>query len=172
MPIFPLAQTPFSNYHYGGIAFGGTSKNRGDRKHAACDLVVPPFTPVFAVTSGTVIDVGTRAFFQNTYTVTIQHDFFIVRYAELDVTRLVSKGDYVGEGQQIGWVGCNYKGKGMLHFEMYRGSASGFLSQTSNNHTYDFVPVQNYQRRRDLLDPTPYLDQWRASSDPDSYMFI
>jgi hypothetical protein len=38
----------------------------------------------------------------------------------------------------------------MLHIELYRGTAQGGL--TANN--------PPYKRRSDLLDPTPFLDQW------------
>lgn len=132
---------------------------------------MPPGTPVFAVEAGLVTSVPKTAFFQNTYTITIRHDWFVVRYAELDFNRCVKEGDYVFEGQQIGVVGLNDAGKGMLHFEMYRGTAGGFLSQTSNDHTYDYVPVLNYQRRKDLIDPTPYLDQWYSQMNPDAYYY-
>lgn len=171
MAVFPLAMSPQHSYKYGGISFGASSKNRGTRRHAACDLVVPPGTPVFAVESGLVTSVPKTSFFQDTYTITIQHPWFVIRYAELDIERCVKEGDYVFEGQQIGTVGKNYKDRGMLHFEMYRGTASGALSQKSNDHTYDYVPVLNYQRRKDLMDPTPYLDQWLAWSDPDAYFY-
>jgi murein DD-endopeptidase MepM/ murein hydrolase activator NlpD len=160
MARFPLPVFPEQNYHYCGIAFGASSKNRGTRRHAACDLIVPPGTPVLAVEQGIVLKVPKTAFFQNTYTVIVDHPNFIVRYAELDINRPVKEGDHVSEGQQIGTVGKNYKGKGMLHFEMYKKTATGPLTQTWND-KYLYVPIRNYQRRKDLMDPTPYLDQWK-----------
>ncbi len=160
MARFPLPKIPNYDYHKGsGKRWFGASRD-GGRKHAACDLVVKPGTLVLAVTSGIVLQVPTKAFFQETYTVVIDHANFVVRYGELDKSRLVKVGDPVVEGQQIGTVGTNYKGKGMLHFEMYAKTAAGELSQEYNK-KYLYVPEANYKRRGDLLDPTPYLDMWR-----------
>ena len=52
----------------------------------------------------------------------------------------------------------------MLHFEMYQGSVGGNYTQKKNKE-YDFVEPKAYKRRRDLLDPTPYLDEWRMWTD-------
>ncbi|WP_287521260.1 glucosaminidase domain-containing protein [Okeania sp. SIO2C2] len=46
----------------------------------------------------------------------------------------------------------------MLHLEMYKGTSSGGLTQWGN-WTYHDVPQRQYERRSDLLNPTPYLDQ-------------
>jgi len=159
MARFPLNVYAQQNYHAGGIAFGGSSKNRGDRRHAACDLIAPPGTPVFAVERGHVLDVPKTAFFQNTYTVAIAHSGFIVRYCELAKEGRIQEGIEVQEGQQIGVIGMNNKGRGMLHIEMYKGTATGPYKR-ENNMEYLYVPERNYQRRKDLLDPTPYLDNW------------
>jgi murein DD-endopeptidase MepM/ murein hydrolase activator NlpD len=160
MARFPLPKIPSWDYHKGsGKRWFGASRD-GGRKHAACDLVVKPGTPVLAVTDGVVLFVPSTPFFHDTYTIIIDHANFIVRYAELDKKRLVKAGSLVTEGQQIGTVGANYKGKGMLHFEMYAKTVAGEFSQ-QNNKKYLYVPEANYKRRADLLDPTPYLDMWR-----------
>lgn len=160
MGRFPLPNVPNLGYHKGsGKRWFGASRD-GGRKHAACDLIAKPGTPVFAVTGGTVLKVPKKAFFQETYSVIIDHGTFIVRYAELDMLRLVTEGENVTEGQQIGTVGKNYKGTGMLHFEMYANTAAGELTQTTNK-KYQYVPEANYQRRADLIDPTPHLDVWK-----------
>jgi len=52
----------------------------------------------------------------------------------------------------------------MLHFEMYKGTGTGYLSQTWNK-KYDYVSGNKYKRRADLLDPTPYLEEWAAWTD-------
>lgn len=160
MAVFPLPILPRQNYHYGGISFRGTSKHRGDRIHAACDLVVPAGTPVFAVEKGTVLKVPRKAFHLGTYTITIKHQNFIIRYAEVAQTRFVNEFDEVAEGQQIGTVGRNNNGGAMLHFEMYSGAAEGSLSREINPSKYLHVKHGNFLRRKDLLDPTPYLDSW------------
>ncbi len=59
-------------------------------------------------------------------------------------------GNSVARGQVIAFVGKLESGSSMLHFEMYAGTASGSLTVRGN---------PPYQRRSDLLDPTPYLDQ-------------
>lgn len=164
MARFPLPMYPQQDYHSGGISFGATTKNRGDRQHAACDLIAPPGTPVLAVERGWVQSVPKTAYYQNTYTVTIVHSTFTVRYCELAREGRVAEHVEVQEGDQIGVVGLNNKGRGMLHFEMYKGGISGFLSQ-KNNTKYLYVPERNYQRRKDLLDPTPYLDRWLTWTD-------
>ncbi|MGI8640978.1 MAG: M23 family metallopeptidase [Pyrinomonadaceae bacterium] len=167
MSIFPLPIYPQQNYHYAGIAFGGSSKSRGDRRHAACDLIAPPGTPVYAVERGIVLEVPRKPFYQHTFTVVIRHAHFVIRYGEVHENRLVSIGEEVSEGQQIGTVGTSNRGNGMLHFEMYQGTASGSLSQKHNTE-YLYVPPLNYQRRKDLIDPTPYLDSWMLWSDLNS----
>jgi len=169
MARFPLATVPELGYQKGsGKRWFGASRD-GGRNHAACDLIAKPGTPVYAVESGTVLLVPKSAFFQNTYSVVIKHPNFIVRYAELDFERFVKEGDSVSEGQKIGTVGKNNKGKGMLHFEMYQGTIGGNLSQPSNK-KYLYVPEGNYKRRADLIDPTPYLDWWKLWTPLDNWM--
>jgi len=57
----------------------------------------------------------------------------------------IKAGDRIG---QIGWLkGLNIS---MVHFEMYSGTRKGSLTDRSS---------AGFQRRSDLLDPTPYLDQ-------------
>ena len=160
MARFPLAKIPNLGYQKGsGKRWFGASRD-GGRNHAACDLVGKPGTAVYAVESGIVLKVPKTKFFQETYSIIIKHPNFIVRYAELDFKRLVVEGETVSEGQMIGTIGMNYKGKGMLHFEMYQGTAAGEFSQP-NNKTYSYVPNANYKRRSDLINPTEYLNWWR-----------
>ena len=61
MAVYPLPFYEKQNYHYGGIRFGA-SRDSG-RKHAACDLIAPPGTPVYSVEGGTVLFVPKKAFF-------------------------------------------------------------------------------------------------------------
>ena len=170
MARFPLPFLPAQNYHYGGIKFGANRKNDDGtvRTHAACDLVVSPGTPVVAVEWGIVIDVPKTPFIKGSklYSVIIEHSFFIGRYTEIsqEVESEIYPGATVQEGQMISTVQRNSKGHGMLHFEMYDKSAAGYLSQPGNT-KYKNVPEGAYGRRSDLMDPTPYLDQWAAWTD-------
>ena len=45
----------------------------------------------------------------------------------------------------------------MLHLEIYLGTASGSLTNTSNT-TYDYVTKKVYSRRRDIVNPEFVLD--------------
>jgi murein DD-endopeptidase MepM/ murein hydrolase activator NlpD len=167
MAVYPLPIIEEQNYHYGGIRFGA-SRDDGARTHAGCDLIAPPGTPVYAVAGGTVVQVPKKAFFQNTYTVVIEHSGFTIRYCELDEKRNVVEGQYVPEGTLIGTIGRNNKGRGMLHLEMYRGDRTGPFSQPGNK-KYDNVAEKSYQRRRDLMDPTEHLDRWKLFTDWSRY---
>jgi len=46
----------------------------------------------------------------------------------------------------------------MLHFEMYKNTANGAFTQKQNLSEYDYVSPKAYKRRKDLLDPTLFLD--------------
>jgi murein DD-endopeptidase MepM/ murein hydrolase activator NlpD len=167
MPRFPLPIVPTQSYHQGGLRFGAKRKKDDGtvRTHAGCDLLAPVGTEVYAIDYGIVLDVPKTPFIPNTklYSVIIEHANYIVRYTE--VSQNVADGIYPGatvhEGQLISTLEKNNKGGAMLHFEMYNKDASGYLSQ-KNNTTYLYVPSDGiYQRRKDLLDPTNYLDTLR-----------
>ena len=163
MAVFPLPTVPAQDYHRGGLRFGA-SRSGGDRRHAGCDLIAKKGTPVRAVEWGLVLQ-GPKYFYHGTYSIVVQHSGYIVRYCEVDkkVAENIYAGAYVDEGQTIAYVGKMYKSS-MLHLEMYQGTASGNYTQRKNK-KYDFVDPKPFKRRRDLLDPTPYLDQWRLVSD-------
>lgn len=158
MPRFPLPFVPTRDYHRGGLRFGA---KRGGRKHAACDLIAPPGTPVYAVKDGIVIR-GPRYFYHDTYSIVVHHTNFIVRYGEIyqKVPEGIYEGAKVEEGQIIAHVGKMYHSS-MLHFEMYSGAANGEYSQKGKN---------AFNRREDLIDPTPYLDAWRLMTPFSGYI--
>ncbi len=77
---------------------------------------------------------------------------FVVRYGEVtqNVPAGVKAGHKVARGQIIGHVGKLVSMHvSMLHFEMYKGTATGPLTNLAN---------KPYMRRSDLIDPTPFLD--------------
>jgi murein DD-endopeptidase MepM/ murein hydrolase activator NlpD len=131
--------------------------------HGACDLIAPPGTPVLAVANGFVRE-NPRTFYPYngpliTYAFSIQHHGFRARYCEIGENVEVKADDYVLEGQVIGYIG-HQPGDGdhqMLHFEMYRGTEFGELSNTDAAYAPFF-------RRKDIMDPTPYLDQWKSTA--------
>jgi murein DD-endopeptidase MepM/ murein hydrolase activator NlpD len=78
-------------------------------------------------------------------------------------------GMEVKRGQHIAYVGKlrlkNKKTdkieifpKTMLHFELYKGNATGDLTDKMNS-DYKNVPKLNYMRRWDLLNPTTIIDK-------------
>lgn len=145
---FPLPFRPNLSYSTGGRRFG--APRDGGRLHAGCDLIAPEGTDIFAVGSGIVV-LGPYPFYRGTYAIEVRHSNFIARYCEIRGTAQgVGVGSQVQEGQLIAYVGRMYQDS-MLHFEMYSGAAQGPLTQRNN---------PPYQRRDDLIDPTPHLDQW------------
>ena len=114
----------------GGRTFG--YRRSDGRQHAAIDYYVHngAGTPVYAMTSGTVTGVSTT-FYAGTGAVTVQNaDGSVIRYGEIKAA--VKNGAKVKKGQVIGYLAANnVDGGTMLHLELYRGDASGLLTQTS-----------------------------------------
>jgi murein DD-endopeptidase MepM/ murein hydrolase activator NlpD len=151
MATFPLPFVPRLSYHTGGRRFG--ARRDGGRMHAACDLIAPEGTEIFAVDSGVVIG-GPYEFYHGTFAIEVRHPRFIVRYCEIrGAASGIRVGSNVLQGQVIAYVGRMYVDS-MLHFEMYDGSGRGGLTQRGN---------PPYQRRSDLIDPTSFLDQMQPN---------
>lgn len=147
--LFPLKFRPKESYHERPRKFGAPRSN-GTRKHAGCDLYAPVGTPVFSVADGTIISI--YEFYLSTWAIEVDHGDFIVRYGEVRKNMPVGirAGARISAGRLIGEVGLLSGLKvSMVHFEMYDGTATGPLTQRSN---------KPYQRRKDLIDPTSYLD--------------
>lgn len=146
---FPLRKVPQRSYKDSGSGFGTPRTNIGPNiLHPACDLEAPVGTEVLAVDDGMII-AGPYEFYLNTACIDVQHKFFIARYGEMK-HGFRPKSRHVKRGDVLGHVGKVGKGN-MLHFEMFAGTIGGPLSQKWN-------PPWN--RRKDLLDPTPFLDLW------------
>lgn len=128
-----------------------TSREGGKRAHAGIDFVADADTTVYAMTAGTVIQVYT--FYENTQAVEVQNDDgSILRYCE--ISSAVKAGDKVKQGDIVGTIMRATGGTEMLHLELYRGNASGGLTQRSNKKYMYVNGDYNYQRRSDLMDPT------------------
>ncbi|HRI65718.1 MAG TPA: peptidoglycan-binding protein [Polyangium sp.] len=156
---FPLAKLPTADWTHAPRAFG-SNRSGGHRAHAACDLYAPLGTWIYAITDGEVIR-GPYPFYNETYALEVHHGSFIARYGEIQRATMVREGQRVKGGQPIArvghLVGVNVASD-MLHLELYRGTMSGDLTVYSGGaKRHDGVP---YQRRGDLLDPTPYLRRW------------
>jgi murein DD-endopeptidase MepM/ murein hydrolase activator NlpD len=145
---FPLPFVPERSYKDAGTGFGTPRPAMGPGiLHPACDLVAPVGTPVLAVDDGVIIR-GPYYFYLGSYAIEVQHPYFVARYGELKnetpANRVVKKGDVIGH---VGNVGSGY----MLHFEMFSGARTGDLT---------IKPDPPWNRRHDLIDPTPFLDLW------------
>ncbi len=149
MATFPLSFVPTLSYKKGGRRFGA-NRDGGKRKHAACDLIAPKGTEIYAVENGKVT-YGPYLFYRGTYAIEFRLDSGkVVRYCEIEkVASGVAVGSILTEGTLIAYVGKMYVDS-MLHFELYEGTGSGPLTVRSN---------PPYQRRSDLIDPTDYLDE-------------
>lgn len=149
MATFPLPFRPRQDYHKGGLRYGA-NRDGGARKHAGCDLIAPAGTEIYAVEDGEVVR-GPYHFYHGTDALEFKltGSGRIVRYSEI---KKAAPGVVVGtrlrEGALIAIVGQMTKSS-MLHFEMYEGTETGNLTQTSK---------PPFKRRKDLMDPTEYLD--------------
>jgi murein DD-endopeptidase MepM/ murein hydrolase activator NlpD len=158
---FPLGKGwTKQDYHKGGISFGA---DRGARAHAACDLIAPLNTPIYAVADGTVIQ-EPYYFYTHVYALEIDHGDFTVRYGEIlkDSAVVKKKGDKVKKGQMIAKVG-KMEHDSMLHFEMYTGKEKGGLTNRDPKTSIKRKDGKDFQRRKDLVDPTSFLDAWKKS---------
>lgn len=166
MAIFPLPKLPDYPFDTGGRAFGAVMASRGGRAHAACDLIIAADTEVYAVAAGTV-HMAAYEFIPTSnheiQAIEIWHPSLglLIRYGEITVESGLHKGDEVKEGQLIGKV-TKQAPSSMLHIEMYKSNQRSNLSENPAG-DYDNVTKANYKRRRDLVDPTPYLHQWKGN---------
>ena len=159
-----------------------------NRIHAARDLYYDVGEPIYAITSGRVLRVS--PFYWDTWVIEVEHDYehvpghkVVARYGEVNKNNiLVSVGDSIARGQKIGEVGLLTKDgrfirqpspdkRGMLHFEMYTGEATGRLSTgwvSVNDMKYarsiNYSSGRSFRRRIDLIDPLPLLQTMLSNS--------
>lgn len=152
---FPTVKKVTHSFTSGMRRFNA-GRSSGKRLHAACDLYRYKDEPIMSIAPGEVVR-DRYYFYQGTYALEVKHSGgFIVRYGEITGKGVsgVSKGKSVKMGQRLGYIGVVNSGccRPMLHFELYSGKRNGALSQKGNR----------YQRRGDLMDPTPYLLRWQS----------
>lgn len=146
---FPLAFRPSPSWKTGGRYFGA-SRDGGNRLHAGCDLLGPRGTTIYAIADGILVQ-PEYYFYSGTYAVELQHGPYMVRYGEI-LRHSYIGGQRVRKGQPIAKIGRLDSGSSMLHFEMY---------SNGNNHN-TLSGGGAYKRRSDLINPSPFLDQWLA----------
>lgn len=161
-PFFPFTKLPKAGWHWTtGWRRFGSNRSSGKRAHAGCDLYFPEGTPIHAVKDGTVIR-GPYDFYAKTEAIEVDHGTFLIRYGEIKPGSATSK-KHVSAGEVIARVG-HLVGisvpSDMLHLEMYSKKASGRLTVygAASAKRSDGIP---FNRRKDLVDPTPYLNQWK-----------
>jgi murein DD-endopeptidase MepM/ murein hydrolase activator NlpD len=161
--FFPLSPLPTDSYTIPPRCYG-SRRAKGARAHAGCDLYAAVGTVIHAITDGTVVR-GPEPFYAGTYAIEVDHGTFLARYGEVQGEAFVRKGDVVKAGQPIAKVG-RLVGidvpSAMLHLELYDKSAHGPLTVPASQsaRTSDGRP---FLRRRDLINPQPKLDEWRAN---------
>lgn len=157
--FFPFKTLPSVNWT-GGVRRFGSGRSNGARAHAGCDLYFPAGTTIHAITSGTVI-ADPYWFYDGTYALEIDHGGFVARYGEIQKQALVRKGDHVSAGQPIAKVGNLLSiVNSMLHLELYDKSAQGPLTVRTSKTARTAAGIP-YWRRKDLIDPTPKLNEWQ-----------
>jgi murein DD-endopeptidase MepM/ murein hydrolase activator NlpD len=137
-----------------GMRMFGARRGGGTRSHAAADLYRYRNEPILSVAPGTVVR-DVYYFYQGTYALEVVHSGgFVARYGEINrrVPSDVKRGANVTMSQRLGTMGVVNSGccRPMLHFELYKGDVRGSLSQTR----------RPFNRRADLMNPTPYLLKW------------
>jgi murein DD-endopeptidase MepM/ murein hydrolase activator NlpD len=155
---FPTMKKVTTSFTEGMRAFG-VPRSKGKRFHAAADLYRYENEPIASVAPGVVLR-NLYYFYQDTYALEVLHSGgFIVRYGEITGQKApgIEMGKQLKLGETIGYMGVVNSGccEAMLHFELYTGELLGPLTQ-------DGVEVNGvrYNRRQDLIDPTPYLLRW------------
>ncbi len=161
--LFPFPTVPAESWEERPRAFA-SPRAGGARLHAGCDLYFPKGTPIHAVADG-VVTRGPYPFYCETFALEIDHGPFLARYGEIQSKTEVTAGAKVKAGQRIASVG-HLVGiqvpSDMLHFELYDKSMSGPLTVASDSGS----AVKNgvpFMRRRDLIDPTLQLNEWREN---------
>ena len=134
--VFPVAGT----YTYTDT-FGAYRADMPSRSHEGDDIFASYGTPVVAVQDGTITGMSTTTIGgNNIHLTTSRADYFYYAHLSRFATGLVV-GAHVVAGQTIGYVGDTGDARGTpphLHFEIHP----------------DGGPA---------VDPTPYLDAWRAA---------
>ncbi len=138
---FPGAVFPVVGTYTYTDTFGAYRADMPNKQHEGDDIFATYGTPVVAVQDGTITGVSTTPIGgNNIHLTTSRGDYFYYAHLSRFATGL-AQGQHVIAGQTIGYVGDTGDAKGTpphLHFEIHP----------------DGGPA---------VDPTPYLDAWRAA---------
>jgi murein DD-endopeptidase MepM/ murein hydrolase activator NlpD len=162
--LFPFPTLPATDWIRSPRAFASNRSN-GARAHAGCDLYFEKGTWIHAIGDGIVIR-GPYPFYCETFALEVDHGDFLARYGEIQAKTTVKQGDKVRAGEQIARVGHLvgiHVPSDMLHLELYDKSASGPLTITDAARSKKRSDGISFMRRKDLIDPTSRLNQWKGS---------
>lgn len=151
---FPINFIPESKYTEEGRGFG--AKRTNGRLHAANDLLGKAGSEVIAVGDGVIKDY--YEFYCGTFAIVVDHGSFTVRYGEVSMMeKSLEVGSQIKKGQAIGKLGRLCGGSSMLHFEKFKGTVKGELTNRNN---------PPFQRRSDLVSPTSFLKatEWTVAA--------
>lgn len=190
-PLFLFRRSPKANWAGSNLGFGAIRymPKNVTVMHGACDLIAKAGTKVLAVEEGTVIrgpyffvhyayeektekgKITQHACSSTTYAIDVQHPHFIARYGEIaeELPAGVAPGKDVKKGQHIASVGLQCGDGGvlgagsMLHFELFQNANDLSVLTVNPDPKYLYVQQASYLRRKDLLDPTLYLNAWAAA---------
>jgi murein DD-endopeptidase MepM/ murein hydrolase activator NlpD len=133
---------------------------------------------VYSVKKGRVINIAPftgGASYYPSYVIEVHHGKFIARYGEVagnailvEVNDMIKANMWLARAKNVldpvknKWSGI----QPMLHFEMYSAIEKGKFSYSKNVKGDKEKSIKNasgvpYYRRRDLIDPTPYLNKWK-----------
>ncbi|KKG16888.1 metalloendopeptidase [Methanosarcina sp. 2.H.T.1A.6] len=154
---------------------GSFWEDRGDRYHCGVDLYAPENTEVFSIEEGMVTETGLMTspeillYWNPTYYVIIKNTSgTFCKYGEL-AEYAVQKGDNVGSGQLVGYVGMvlncakidesspsyirklKNKNSSMLHFELWKDKP------ITSHRDYLGGNWFSEEKPENLVDPTEYL---------------
>ncbi len=104
----------------------------------------PVGTDIHAVADGVVIQ-DAYGFYLGSYALEVNHGSFVVRYGEI---------------AKVGHLDGSKSS--MLHFEMYTGKGKGPLTVGAKDSATRKDGV-SFRRRTDLVDPAPFLDEWKKN---------
>jgi murein DD-endopeptidase MepM/ murein hydrolase activator NlpD len=147
---FPLKVSKKPSSYKSGVGAFGSRREGGKRIHAGSDLYATVGTPVIAANNGVVRRIS-KVFYRNVSAIEIRHPTWIGRYCEITLNQSLVVGSTVKAGDVVGYV-ARIDGieESMLHFEMY--------DNQDDERPLTDRGRKGYERREDVLDPTPFLD--------------
>jgi hypothetical protein len=197
--LFPLPKQFQDKGYHSGMRMFGSSRSKGTRAHAGCDLYAPLGTHIYAVADGVIKNY--YFYYWKTFALEVDHGEFSVIYGEVqppedpktygiiikpEVSKFIQElekneknglpnnlkiGSSIKQGDHIAFVGQLYEYNGsapfeytMLHFEKYNNKATGPFSQESNSTYINNIVKKVYKRRKDLEDPTDFIDNCKIGN--------